>query len=232
MKTNMYRFDIINYLIQERNYKSYLEVGTSTKINFLMVKCKVKECVEPAHNKNITYDYNMTSDEAFDIIKKKDKKYDIIFIDGLHLEHQLDKDIQNAINALNDNGVIVLHDCSPKKPSHASDPRHNKIWNGTCYKSFVKFRLNNPDISTCVVNTDYGCGILDIYRTQKPVQYILPLSKETLPNNHDKIVNGPIEIDDRIITWDYFSTNRKELLNLIEPKVFLETYSEPKPKTK
>ena len=41
------------------------------------------------------------------------KKYDIIFVDGLHTAHQVTKDIINSINNLNLGGFLVLDDVFP-----------------------------------------------------------------------------------------------------------------------
>jgi hypothetical protein len=41
------------------------------------------------------------------------KKYDVIFIDGLHTAYQVTKDIYNSINNLNDGGIIIIDDIYP-----------------------------------------------------------------------------------------------------------------------
>ena len=56
--------------------------------------------------------YIQESDDYFSSLDKT-IKYDLIFIDGLHLEHQVDKDINNSLNHLSENGVIIIHDCNP-----------------------------------------------------------------------------------------------------------------------
>ena len=54
----------------------------------------------------------MTSDEFF---KKNRQNFDIIFLDGLHTYEQTIKDIDNGLRFLNTSGVILVHDCLPKK---------------------------------------------------------------------------------------------------------------------
>ena len=51
------------------------------------------------------------------------KQYDVIFIDGLHLEKQVIKDIGHALQHLNKNGTIVLHDCKPGSKFHQEEHR-------------------------------------------------------------------------------------------------------------
>jgi hypothetical protein len=192
----MTRTDIINLFITKYNYKSYLEIGVADGSNFTMVDVEFKESVDPAED-NTEYSianptYRMTSDEFFE--KYHQKKYDIIFIDGLHESHQVDKDIQNSVKALNDGGVIILHDCNPIEEIHQRVPRESVIWNGDVWKSFVKFKETNLEWDCYTVNTDWGCGVLK----KREVK--------VLPHN---------------INYWWLVTNRVKALNLISVDDFL-----------
>ena len=89
------------------------------------------------------------------------KLYDIIFIDGLHESHQVDKDIKNSLISTEDNGFVLLHDCSPPTKKHAQVPRGSQVdWMGDVYKSFLRSRLNNPQHKHFVVDTDWGVGVI------------------------------------------------------------------------
>ncbi len=66
------------------------------------------------------------------------------FIDGLHTEEQVDKDVENSLKHLSPNGTIMLHDCNPPTEWHqrsyedfCSNPCE---WNGTCWRSVVKLK--------------------------------------------------------------------------------------------
>lgn len=200
----MLRRDIINYFIRKYNYQNYLEVGTQyVHNNYVYIDCENKECIDP-EPKSDGITYVMTSDAAFEKIKADGKKYDIIFIDGLHLEDQVDRDIQNSLDCLTENGTIVLHDCNPPTPIHGgsslamAEIYTNGNWNGTVYKSIIKFNKNNE--CCCVLDTDWGCGII------RPI----------LQNNPIKIDFEPLYID-----WDVFSKQRVELLKLRPPSELL-----------
>ena len=148
----------------------------------------------------------MTSDDFFNALKPEDK-FDIIFIDGSHLEMQVDKDIENSIKHLKENGTIILHDCNPPSEYHAKENIYFGApifgeWNGTVYKSLVKIRSKRNDLTLTTVDTDFGVGIL----TKEP--------SETIKNHSD--------------TWEFFDTNRKEILNLITPKQFEKIYNKSK----
>jgi len=106
----------------------------------------------------------MTSD-AFFAFLPEELKYDLIFIDGLHVYEQDEKDLNNALKHLSENGTIMLHDCNPPTEWHQrsyEEALENgcRLWNGTVWKAYVKTRATNPDLEMYVVDTDWGCGIV------------------------------------------------------------------------
>ena len=101
---------IINHLIEKNNFQNYLEVGVHEGENYKNINVKRKVGVDPKPLTTNTSVLKLTSDQFFE---KNKLKFDIIFIDGLHLEHQVDKDIKNSLNFINENGIIVMHDCNP-----------------------------------------------------------------------------------------------------------------------
>lgn len=202
----MLRKDIINFLIEKNRYKSYLEIGINDGINYRSINCKFKCGVDPDTSK-YTDDttFSMTSDVFFE--KHCDRKFDLIFIDGLHLEAQVDKDVENSLKFLSDNGTIVLHDCNPPTIHHArenlydlSTPARGK-WNGTVWRSIVKLRTLRNDLDICVVDTDWGCGIL---------------KRSNVDRRFFKI---PAE---KCLEWEVFESFRKEILNLISTQEFIK----------
>jgi hypothetical protein len=213
----MNRTDIINSLIKKYNYKSYLEIGLDNpNHNYNLIDCELKECVDPYFeddHKN-GYDnkldkkfmeetlkiltYRMTSDEFFNQNKKK---YDIIFIDGLHTKEQVSRDIINSLKCLNLNGKIVVHDCLPGNETMQIVPRKQAGWCGDVWKAIPELKKQN--IKYKVVDCDYGVGIIDYYRFHKNLQYINTFENE----------------------WKDFVNNRNELLNVISTNKFNELYN-------
>ena len=168
------RLDIINYLIKARHYTSYLEIGMDNPaVNFQKVRCAEKESVDP-YDPNSRYctdwtqeklkeylpflTYRMTSDQFFEAYPQK--KYDVIFIDGLHLENQVDRDIFNALKHLNPDGVVIVHDCLPTTPQSQSEENPTGDWVGTVWRSIVKYTLYTP-CNVKVIDTDWGVGIIE-----------------------------------------------------------------------
>lgn len=153
----MQRSDLINEYIKRYNFKSFLEIGTYKGDTFKNISCEIKESVDPDISCNATY--QTTSDEFFRIVNKK---YDIIFIDGLHISEQVDRDILNSLNHLNNNGVIIMHDCHPwSEEVQIHDAcNHPIVWTGDCWKAFVKNRATLP-YEMYVWDHDCGCGVID-----------------------------------------------------------------------
>jgi len=154
------RSHIINYLIKCNKYTKYLEIGVrDLSVNFDRINCEYKYGVDPFPVKKC--EYIMTSDDFFKVIPV-DEKYDIIFIDGLHLYKQVLKDVDNSLLHLSQNGTIVLHDCNPISAHLQEEKRtkKHKKWNGTVWKAFALLRMNNPNLYMFVVDIDNGCGII------------------------------------------------------------------------
>ena len=98
----------------------------------------------------------MTSDVFF---KNNIKKFDLIFLDGLHTYEQTINDIDNSLKILNERGVILIHDCLPKKIWNQIVPRMYGHWNGDVWKAIVHSRTYNyADTYTCIA--DHGLGII------------------------------------------------------------------------
>ena len=102
------RYEIINKIIKKKKYNTYLEIWCFKNDTFNSIIIKDKIGVDPVYGGTI----RKTSDEFF----KDNKNYfDICFIDGLHKYNQVRKDIFNCLNFLNNDGVILVHDCLPER---------------------------------------------------------------------------------------------------------------------
>tara|TARA_Y100000768_G_scaffold131051_1_gene97414 strand:+ start:2311 stop:2997 length:687 start_codon:yes stop_codon:yes gene_type:complete len=146
------RWDLINQIIFIKNFSSYLEIGCDDDHAFSKIKLEDKIGVDPNSGGN----FRGTSDEFF---QQNTRKFDCIFIDGLHEYDQVDKDILNSLDNLNEHGIIFLHDCLPKSMSQQAVPRHQWVWNGDVWKCIVKFRCRNDlDIVTCKI--DQGISMI------------------------------------------------------------------------
>lgn len=193
------RTSIINHLIHKHKLNNYLEIGVRDGRNYEKIIAKNKTGVDPYPSKNIDGLHKLTSDEFFKINKTK---FDLIFIDGLHLEYQVDKDIKESLKILSNNGFIIMHDCNPPTEFHQRENYEidGKFppWNGTVWKSFAKLRIKKVDLSLSCVDCDWGVGII-----RKIKQ-----SKFELSGNLD---------------FDFLDKNRVNLLNLISVSDFIKS---------
>ena len=177
--SNYYRWDLIEYLIKKNNYSDYLEIGCDQDQLFSKIKIQNKVGVDPVSGGNI----RKTSDDFF---KENNKKFDIIFIDGLHTYEQVKKDILNSADSLKKNGIILVHDCMPDSMSKQAVPRYRMVWNGDVWKAIVDLRQNNElEIYTCEI--DQGIGIIKKTRNSsilKMKKNIKDLKFEDYYNNY------------------------------------------------
>ena len=146
------RSEIIQKIIDSKKYKNYLEVGCDKDENFSKINVEKKIGVDPLKGGTL----RMTSDDFF---KKNNEKFDLIFLDGLHTYEQTIKDIDNSLKFLNDHGVVIIHDCLPKKIWNQIVPRVYGHWNGDVWKAIVHSRTYSyADTYTCIA--DHGLGII------------------------------------------------------------------------
>ena len=158
------RYQIIQETIDRKNYKTYLEIGCYKDELFSKIKIDAKIGVDPVSGGTI----RETSDNFF---KKNNIKFDIIFIDGLHEYDQVKKDINNSLLFLNNNGVIFLHDCMPKRYIYQAVPRATGQWNGDVWKNIVETRTKS-EIDTYVIHADQGIGLI----LKRPNRQLLQLN--------------------------------------------------------
>jgi len=206
----MTRTEVINSFIKKNNYNSYLEIGIDNPDNnFNKINIKNKIGVDPYDKKlrvsthwndmnrenfSSQIQYVMTSNQFFE---QNTQMFDIIFIDGLHLDYQVKKDMESGLKYLNDGGTIVLHDCLPPRYEGQLEKDIGYGWWGTVWKTFALFRIIRPDLKMYTIDTDCGLGIIC-----KGNQEVFDL------NNNEGI------------DWDLFEKKRNTLMNVITVEEF------------
>ena len=206
----MNRTAIINHLAKKISAKSYLEIGVRLHSeNFDKINIDHKVGVDPCRE---IFDreptYKLTSDDFF---SKHTETFDIIFVDGLPEFKQVERDINNSLKFLNEGGFIVCHDMNPIKEYRQftlDNPKRKEfvektkdtLWNGDCWKAFVKIRTERNNIIMHTVDTDFGCGIISFGR-----QELLNVKQQN-------------------VNYQNLNKNRKEWLNLISVDEFLNLY--------
>lgn len=157
----MTRWEIINAIIADRGYKSFLEIGTKYGETIKQVNVPVKVSVDPDPRTGATF--MMTSDEYF---RDHRDRFDLVFVDGLHECGQAFRDVENALKILNKGGVIVMHDCHPQTEEMQEPYRGQFFWTGDVWKAFVQLRGVLAH-EMYVIDQDFGCGIIDTKKRRK-----------------------------------------------------------------
>lgn len=184
--------DLINYAIRKYGYKRYLEIGVEEGICFSRVEIEHKESVDPVDMGYTTH--VMPSDEFFDKLPEY-VKFDVIFVDGLHIADQVYRDILNALDHLSDNGVIFCHDMNPPFEICQRTKPVIPDWNGDCWKAFARLRSEREDLEMFTVDIDFGVGVIRRGRQHK------------------------IEVPE-VLDYQFLDENREELLNLVSVDEF------------
>lgn len=200
----MKRHEIINYIIEKKNYLSYLEIGYGNGDCFHNVNAENKTGIDKGIGtpKGDPYVIRKDSRLFFSDLKKSPTYYDIIFIDGSHLAEDVEEDISDSLSSLNVGGTIVMHDCNP--PSEPWQLRDQSPlvggWCGDTWKAFVKLKATRNDLWMGVVDSDYGCGIIE--------------------KGKQELVKVPNELN-----YSLLKTERKKLLNLMSIEEFKQKYN-------
>lgn len=189
------RLEIVLEIIKKKKFSTYLEIGCFDNQLFNHININ-KTGVDPFKGGNI----KLKSDEFF---KNNKKKYDCIFIDGLHTYEQVKKDIVNSINCVNENGIILIHDCLPNNVYEQNVPRSTYIWNGDVWKAIVEMRTKE-DFQTYVINADHGIGVI----LKKKNQNLIKIN----------------ETNFKKLKFKDFFYNYKNWMNIIEYEEFINLF--------
>jgi len=187
--------DLINYIIKQHDYRTYLEIGVQHGVNFKEIQCPIKASIDPDSKYPATY--KMTSDEFFNN-PCHINHYDVVFIDGMHLWEYTFADITNSLKYLSPYYIIV-HDCNPvaKENQFRSRLPDCKFWNGDVWKAWVYLRIfQEGNLNLFVADIDHGCGIITEGYQER------------------------FKLDNKQLNWKTFEKNKEEWLNLKDVEYF------------
>lgn len=201
----MKRWELINEIARRIDARSYLEIGVFEGTSFHEVRVSEKVGVDPAPNSRATA--KLDSDTYFSTLSPE-VRFDLVFIDGLHVREQVARDIQNAIARLTPGGAIVVHDCDPPDERAGGTDHVANPWCGDVWRAWIDFRARAGVIgrSAFVVDTDLGCGVIGA-----------PWAGMVSP------IEVPTDAGDA--TWEAFQANRAAWLNLVSVETFRRSLS-------
>jgi len=153
---NKILFNRVSFIVaatQKFNECRYLEIGCDNNWCFNSIPVAGKIGIDPDRGGNI----KDTSDNFF---KNNKNRFDVIFIDGLHVYEQCRRDVINSLKILEKNGYIFLHDMTPRNWAEENVPRlKNTLWTGDIWKVAIELS-KTKGIDFFVINADFGVGVL------------------------------------------------------------------------
>ncbi len=186
---------VINELIRKYHYESYLEIGIDKGLTHRNICCEKKVGVDPYFA--CSCNFHLTSNDFFKQLSEK-IRFDLIFIDGSHVERDVDSDIDNALNRITENGTIIVHDCNPKteqlqRPRSEYLKDQKTAWCGQVWRSYLSIKLRRNDLEFYTIDIGHGLGVIR-------------------KGQQDPIEDLPVPL---FMPYEYFAQHRKRLLNLI-----------------
>jgi SAM-dependent methyltransferase len=179
------RIKAVQQALDGRGNSVYLEIGVNRGAAFRRITADVKVAVDPefkvsARSRRLAdakaraaYYFEATSDAFFANETAFLERYgiDVALIDGLHTYRQVLRDVENALRYLRDDGVILLHDCSPANARmacpatsfadfRAQNHWWNLAWSGDVWKAIVYLRSTRDDLRIAVLKCDWGVGLV------------------------------------------------------------------------
>lgn len=140
----------------------YLEIGIRNGSSLALAKCR-SVGIDPAYN--ITAElsahvslFRTTSDEYFSrpspLAVIDGERFDLTFIDGMHLFEFALRDFINAERSSRRTSVIVFDDVLPRTVDEAARKRHTLAWTGDVYPMIEVLARYRPEVSTILVDTE------------------------------------------------------------------------------
>jgi hypothetical protein len=224
----MTRLSVIKALIKQKDFKNYLEIGVFNGHVFFRVPSFSKVAVDPefrfdawrklgkmlvnpsnAFNKY----FEVTSDDFFATKAPElygGKKIGLALVDGMHQYEYALRDVENILKFATGDVVIILHDCNPASAEAASTFEEWKSrnfshrWNGDVWKAIVHLRSLRNDLTSFVLDTDFGLGVVVRKTNERPLRF------------------SPDQIGK--LTYEDLNRNRNEWLDLRPPAYFFEFF--------
>lgn len=167
----------------------YLEIGVCEGATFNGVPAHRKVAVDPEfrfdhvareQEQPGTEYHQVTSDEYFTRIAGADEKFDVIYLDGLHVFEQTLRDLMHALDHLQPQGVIVADDTRPPTYLASLPDRDNffqvrswmgiddQRWMGDVFKLVYFVDTFCPHLSYRTISNNHGQTVFWRHRRTEP----------------------------------------------------------------
>ena len=230
----MRKTDIINGLAARHGFTSYLEICTPTTGNRYgeidrrqftsRSRLMYRWCAEACDGYRIDYPIEGEAIEgALSDLRRRGQLYDVILVDPWHGYESSLRDMRSALTMLKEDGVLVVHDCSPPSLHHASPSYILGGWCGLTYAAMIDFVAAEPGLDLYTVDADFGCAII---RRRSAVQ----ATGASMRPDPAAMTGWRAVGSDFVERYRYFDNRRADLLNLLTIGEFLDREGLPPPK--
>ena len=177
------RSSVIQQVLNLFDQPSYLEIGVDYGQTFGALSAAHKTAVDPDFKflpPDTTTDvefHRVTSDEYFARFCPAGRRFDVVYIDGLHIFEQVLRDLLNAALRLTAGGVIIIDDILPASYQSAM-PQINEA-----FQVRDQLALDHPSLKND--NTWMG----DVYKLAFFIEtFMQQLSYATVQENHGQLI--------------------------------------------
>jgi hypothetical protein len=162
--------------------------------------------------------YEEDSCLCFKSLIDKGRKFDVVFVDSFHTYESSKRDLELALLVLDKNGTLVVHDCDPPSIEYTLPESMNGNWTGETYLAFLDFITEKKYINHCVIDMDWGCGVIRWNNADAVNENKANMLSTTCRKKNDDATR-PLYYQ-----WEYFREHRTGLLNLKSVTEFTKSY--------
>ena len=231
----LHKHDIINGIARARGLSRYLEIAspsTGGKFRFVdpdlfTVRDRLLYRCPETYDDGGPVAFRTTAHSSHELVRAigamqpEHGRYDLIFVDSWHGLVESSIDLHGALSLLQPGGIIVAHDCNPTDPASVGNEFAAGSWCGLTYQAFIDFVLAAEPAGYCVIDTDYGCGIVFTAPAAPPPT--LPCSRPDRRLVFDWVI-ARASNDTR---FPFFDRHRAQLLNIVTPAAFGQAFGVP-----
>jgi hypothetical protein len=222
------KFHLIHELAHIHGYRTILEISTAKSgLTYgLLDQTRFDVCKRLSYltaddwTDGAPVDYRSCDHDTSDClseIQTKGQRFDIVFVDACHEYECSLRDIYDAINLVNDHGIIVLHDCLPDSEALCTPYRGDlEDWYGVTYKAYLDVLTARNDLWYCTVDADYGCGM--IRRNRKTRLYKRAIDGDESSHSAWRSAGNN---NNYIAAYHVYDRNRDALMNVVTVHEFL-----------
>lgn len=214
--------DIINLLGKTNDYTTYVEIASRTtghkfadiSDNIFPTKKRILYNIADDYSDGMPIHYSsddLSGENCLQSILMTSETFDVVFSDPYHSYEASKIDLDLGFRLLNPGGIMVVHDCNPPSKDLASPEFKNGLWCGQTYLAFLDFTKEHPELEYCVIDTDWGIGL--VFKTG-----------DTHVKFNGRLPERPDLSTFDLRDWKVFSAYRKRILRLISVKKFYEYF--------